>query len=436
MAAQSQKNDKPGFRQEIAAVLGLFVSAFILISLISAYVSKEGNWCGEVGRVVSQVLLGFTGWGAFLLVALLGWVSFLFFKPRMSFDRLPQVTLGLTGAILSCCALLSAFSLRSADLIEAGGFLGKTVFNLIHAVLGGTGTVLILIFVLIISLMLSTQFSPYELLALIWRSTTTMVKGFFALIGKTAAKLKARSKQPKKSKKPRKKKTPPAVELEPEPEIEALHPAVQPVVKSPPKSIEEPEDKDFRTKPLAKGNWKLPPLSILARNQQVAEDIDKNVYLKISKQLEQKLKNFGVSGKVVGISPGPVVTTYEYSPAPGIKINKIVGLADDLALGLKAQSVRVIGSVPGKSALGIEIPNDVRRVVYIRDLLASERFKKNRAKLGIVLGLDVIGNPTLADLSKCRTCSLPERPAPARAWRSTRLSLLSCSMQRPMKCVF
>ena len=112
--------------------------------------------------------------------------------------------------------------------------------------------------------------------------------------------------------------------------------------------------------------WKLPPLSLLARNEQVAEKVDKNVYLKISKQLEQKLKNFGVSGKVVGISPGPVVTTYEYSPAPGIKINKIVGLADDLALGLRAQSVRVIGSVPGKSALGIEIPNEKTDTVTYR----------------------------------------------------------------------
>jgi S-DNA-T family DNA segregation ATPase FtsK/SpoIIIE len=132
----------------------------------------------------------------------------------------------------------------------------------------------------------------------------------------------------------------------------------------------------------------------------VKEKIDKNVYLKISKQLEQKLKNFGVSGKVVGISPGPVVTTYEYSPAPGVKINKIVGLADDLALGLKAQSVRVVGSVPGKSALGIEIPNEVRQVVYIRELLGSEQLKHHKAKLGIVLGLDVVGNPSFADLAR------------------------------------
>jgi S-DNA-T family DNA segregation ATPase FtsK/SpoIIIE len=397
--AQSEKKHSPGFRQEIVAVLGLFIAAFILISLISAQTSPASNWCGEVGRLVSQLLLGFTGWGAYLLVGLLAWISFLFFNPRMSFERLPQVTLGISGSIISCCALLSSLSLRSPDLLESGGFLGKTVFTLIHSLLGSTGTILILVLVLIISLMLSTQFSPYQLIGLIWKSLKGLVKGLFGALGFAAQKIKNR---PKKAAKIKKERSAPLVATEVEPEVKS-EPVVQPVVKEFPKP-EEPEaeegDKAFHTAPLARGNWKLPPLSLLARNKQVAEKVDKNVYLKISKQLEQKLKNFGVSGKVVGISPGPVVTTYEYSPAPGIKINKIVGLADDLALGLKAQSVRVIGSVPGKSALGIEIPNEVRQVVYIRELLGSERYQNNRAKLAIVLGLDVVGTPTIADLAR------------------------------------
>jgi len=396
---QTQKKSSPGFRQEIVAVLGLFLAAFVLISLISAQVSDSGNWCGEIGRLVSQVLLGFLGWGAYLLVALLSWISILFFNPRMSFERLPQVTLGISGAIISCSALLSSFSLRSAELLELGGFLGKTVFSLVYSLLGSTGTVLVLVFVLVVSLMLSTQFSPYQLAALIWRSCKWMIRSIFGLFGSVFKRIKERPARPPRPKREKKIKNAPRVTIEKE--AEAPQPAVQPVVKE----FKKPDgpagdDKDFRTEPLAKGNWKLPPLSLLARSNQVAEPIDKNVYLKISNQLEQKLKNFGVSGKVVGISPGPVVTTYEYSPAPGIKINKIVGLADDLALGLKAQSVRVVGSVPGKSALGIEIPNEIRQVVYIRDLLASERFKNNRAKLAIVLGLDVVGTPTIADMAR------------------------------------
>lgn len=166
------------------------------------------------------------------------------------------------------------------------------------------------------------------------------------------------------------------------------------------KQEQEKSDEEFALNPVARGNWKIPPITILDKNEQVQKEVEKETYYKISKKLEQKLKNFGVSGTVVGISPGPVVTTYEYSPAPGIKINKIAGLADDLALGLKAPSVRVVGSIPGKAALGIEIPNQDRQVVYIRDMLASEVYRQSPSKLSIALGLDVVGNTALADLSK------------------------------------
>jgi len=145
----------------------------------------------------------------------------------------------------------------------------------------------------------------------------------------------------------------------------------------------------------------LPPLTLLNKNEQAREKIDQEVYIQTAHLLEEKLKNFGVSGNVIGISPGPVVTTYEYAPAPGIKINKIVGLADDLALGLKARSVRVAGSVPGKSALGIEIPNEKRQIVYIRDILAAESYRQSAAaKLTVALGLDVVGNIALGNLAK------------------------------------
>jgi S-DNA-T family DNA segregation ATPase FtsK/SpoIIIE len=174
-----------------------------------------------------------------------------------------------------------------------------------------------------------------------------------------------------------------------------------PLVKEPARAAKSAEtDDEFAAKPVARGDWKLPPLSLLNKSNQVQEKIDNEVYYKLSKQLEQKLKNFGVSGKVVGISPGPVVTTYEYSPAPGVKINKIAGLADDLALGLKAQSVRVVGSVPGKAALGIEIPNETRQIVYIRELIGAEKYRANSHKLTIALGLDVVGNLAMANLAK------------------------------------
>jgi S-DNA-T family DNA segregation ATPase FtsK/SpoIIIE len=174
-----------------------------------------------------------------------------------------------------------------------------------------------------------------------------------------------------------------------------------PVLKEPKRAKESQADEDeFAARPAVRGDWKLPPLALLEKHVSDKEEVDKEIYYQVSKQLEQKLKNFGVSGKVVGISPGPVVTTYEYSPAAGVKINKIVGLADDLALGLKAQSVRVVGSVPGKAALGIEIPNANRSVVYIRDLLASEEYRSREDKLAMVLGFDVVGSPSIVNLAK------------------------------------
>jgi S-DNA-T family DNA segregation ATPase FtsK/SpoIIIE len=399
--AQSQEKGRPPLKQEFFAVLGLFISAFVFLSLLSDQVSSSGNWCGEVGRLIAQVLFGFTGFGAYLLAGLMALSASLFFNPRMSFERLPQITLGLSGAVLSCCALLSSLALVKPELIETGGFLGRTVFGLVHSILGNTGSILLLSLILLVSMMLAVQFSPYQLMITIWRLTKAVLRAVAGLLRALFTALFKRDNDKKRSRRRpvRKPKVKPV--REPRTETEAAPTVSQPLVKEPLEPAPRNDDSsDFSTTSVVKGDWKLPPLSILSINDQVAEKIDKDVYLKISKQLEQKLKNFGVSGKVVGISPGPVVTTYEYSPAPGIKINKIVSLADDLALGLRAQSVRVIGSVPGKSALGIEIPNDIRQVVYIRDLLASEHFHSHKAKLGIVLGLDVIGQPTIADLAR------------------------------------
>ncbi|MGA1847032.1 DNA translocase FtsK [Deferribacter abyssi] len=116
--------------------------------------------------------------------------------------------------------------------------------------------------------------------------------------------------------------------------------------------------------------------------------------------LEEKLKNFGVEGKVKDIQPGPVVTLYEFEPAPGIKISKIANLEDDLALAMSAVSVRIIAPIPGKSVVGIELPNDKRATVYLRELLVSEKFVKSNSPLTIVLGKDISGKPYITDLAK------------------------------------
>ncbi len=391
--AQKSETPKPGLKHEALAVLGIFIALFLYLSLFSYAFKIEKNWCGEIGILIAQVMFGFIGWGAYLLPALLLLSSFLFFGPRISFDRLPQITAGLTGAVISFCGLLSSLTIKDKSYLEAGGFLGKTSFTLLDSVVGHGGTVLVLVMVFLISLMLSTQFSPYQLLAALWRNTNRLFTVFKTT--SEASKEKKRSRAKAKSVKSAGK----AVKAVVEPQV--LQTMGVPEVKEPARAVKVSEaDEEFAANPIARGDWKLPPLSLLSKSDQVQKKIENEVYYKLSKQLEQKLKNFGVSGKVVGISPGPVVTTYEYAPAPGVKINKIAGLADDLALGLKVLSVRVVGSVPGKAALGIEIPNELRQIVNIRELIGAETYRANSHKLSIALGLDVVGNLAMANLAK------------------------------------
>lgn len=374
------------------AVFGIFLSCFLFLSLLSMDLSTGPNWGGNLGLIVARFLVGFTGVGAYLLTALLLFFSFLFFGPAMSFNRLPQVTAGLTGVVIAACALLSSLPLQGLVSTEAGGVLGKTVLGLLRSVVGGPGAVLFLLLILVISIMLSTRFSPYGLTSFCWgRLRACEGKKQFQQNVKRQSGVVEHGGEQK------------SVKIEGSTgEPVPFHLTGVPIVKEAPKAaaLVSADDETFALRPVARGEWRLPPLSLLEKPGLIQHKVDKEEYYKVSKQLEQKLINFGVSGKVVGISPGPVVTTYEYAPAAGVKINKIVALADDLALGLKAQSVRVVGSVPGKAALGIEIPNKDRQVVYIRDLLTTEKYRSSVAKLSIALGLDVVGNPVIADLAK------------------------------------
>ncbi len=147
------------------------------------------------------------------------------------------------------------------------------------------------------------------------------------------------------------------------------------------------------------GPYKLPDLTIFQAAPEADRSFDRDSLIMNSRILEKKLQDYGVRGRVVTVHPGPVITMYEFEPASGIKVNRIVNLADDLALALRALSVRIIAPIPGKSVVGIEVPNPDREVVYIRDLLESQT-DGNRTKLAVPLGKDIFGNPVDGDLAR------------------------------------
>ncbi len=147
-------------------------------------------------------------------------------------------------------------------------------------------------------------------------------------------------------------------------------------------------------------NYTFPPMSLLGRDASTGMGESKSEMLATARKLEDTLKSFGVDAKVLQINKGPTVTRYELSPSQGVKVSKIVNLADDIALNLAASGIRIEAPIPGKAAVGIEVPNKKSRSVFLRTVLESEEFKSFPSKLAFALGQDIAGNAVVTDIDK------------------------------------
>ena len=396
MAKNTKKQDGPSFGQEAIAVTGLFAAVFLLLCLVSyslpilnaASYTAAANWCGSVGHLIAWALMSVLGISSFWFIILLVFFAVQFFSRTSDFERLPLIFLGSIGILISSSSLLGIMYPAAGDFISmvgryypAGGKVGTWLAHFLKIYLGTPGALLILLLLFIFSLMLAVRFSPYFV-------GRKLLSAAYGRIGESYFH--------KGEAKPQKEKTGRDIVLEPR--ISTSVPSLNEPVKI--AEIEADDDEDFQVTPVSAGEYRLPGIGLLDKVDATDSEVDLEHYYDVSKMLEDKLRDFGISGKVEGISPGPVVTTYEFAPAPGIKITRIVSLADDLAMGLKAESVRIVGSIPGKAALGIEIPNPKREIVYIRDILSSETFKNSSSKLTLGLGKDVVGQPVVADLAK------------------------------------
>jgi DNA segregation ATPase FtsK/SpoIIIE, S-DNA-T family len=150
----------------------------------------------------------------------------------------------------------------------------------------------------------------------------------------------------------------------------------------------------------AAGGYHLPDVSLLDYEESIDDRIDKNAMLALADKLQKTLADYGVRGTVAEIHPGPVVTMYEFVPAPGTKLSKITALSNDLAMSLQALRVRIVAPIPGKGSVGIEVPNKTRATVYLKEILIDEHVQKAKSKLTIGLGKDIAGAPVAVDLAK------------------------------------
>ncbi len=382
-------------------VLGLLMMAFALLMLVSLvsfspddpsffhYVSRDEairNFGGLVGAHLAGDFLGVLGVAAFLIPLALFWIGFGLVGGRSSQPRTIEAV-GFFLLLISTCLLLSLLEhegfVPSFQGERPGGFLGAVLLHEVRPALGLFGLYLVTLTGLLLFLVLVSQGSFVGLV----RS----VQEIFAWLGGRLGRLfrSARAWVPEA----------PAQRVV-LPPLEKL-PRERPIRTARPKAVQDGDEEapaTIRRTPGDTGTHEIPPLTILDASGPLPSGPLHHEREDNKRTLEKTLRDFGIEGRVMETQSGPVITRYEIEPAPGIKVNRIVGLADDLALSLKALSVRIVAPVPGKAAVGVEIPNKSRAIVQLRDVLASEAYEKCRSPLPIVLGKDTSGEPVVADL--------------------------------------
>jgi len=333
-----------------------------------------------------------------LLIVLLGVKYFRQDVPYLSAPRI----LGMFILLVSIASLIGMFNLNNQYIrFYTAGLFGSFTSNFITAYFSRLGGFIIFITFIILSLALVTEI----LISSLFLNTidkTKFVLGIFAPFFKGEKRPKAtpvRVKQPVKPEKGKEgDKDEKGESLVSEPKLRSVLPPL-PQVK-PKIQIKKPEPvQEVKAKPELKiGDYHLPSLDLLQappplEEREIKEDLEASARI-----LEETLEDFGISVKVTDIERGPMITRYELEPAPGVKLNRIVNLGDDISLAMKAQSVRILAPIPGKARVGVEVPNSHSSFVFLKEVLSSDEFVSSKSNIPLALGKDITGKPIVADL--------------------------------------
>jgi S-DNA-T family DNA segregation ATPase FtsK/SpoIIIE len=260
-----------------------------------------------------------------------------------------------------------------------------------------TGAYIISVTSLVISLILLTPFSllaAFDGLRRAWRSAADQL----VLLNDIR---KGRAEKAREAKaRPAPAKEQPRIASEPVPVPVPPRVAVREREQQKKEKAAKPVQATFGFMDEGAGGYRLPGIDLLDPLPPRQKKISEKDMLAQSELLARKLLDFDIQGRVSQVHPGPVVTMFEYEPAPGVKVRRIEGLADDLALSMKAASVRIVSPLPGKAAVGIEVPNNARETVYFREILEASEYQSQRSRLRIPLGKDIFGTPTAANIEK------------------------------------
>ncbi|WP_430009924.1 DNA translocase FtsK [Methylophaga lonarensis] len=395
--------------REAALILALAIAAYLLLSLLS-YQPTDPAWSttgtndlvanrgGIVGAWITDMLLygfGFPAYLAPLMVGFSGWLLFSWGKRADSPDALHFWILKGLGLLMALCAASGISALSFADYAEwlplgAGGVLGDVVGHGFEAVFGASGTSLLLLALLLTGV---TLFTGLSWLMVIDRLGALVMR--FMILANGRLRQLNNQVQAHKTRQQREESFRQQTEkFQHKPKVR-----IEPVIQ--PKEASKREEKERQVPLFETADVPgRPTLSLLDMPKETQQGYSEEVLQALSRQVELKLRDFGVEVQVVEVQPGPVVTRFELQPAAGIKVSRISGLAKDLARALSVSSVRIVEVIPGKPVVGLEIPNEHREVVRLREILACEDYENNKSPLMLALGKDIAGRPAVANLEK------------------------------------
>lgn len=418
--------------REIIAAFLFTVGLFSALSLIF-YSSKTGldvkGAMGAIGVYISGVLGKAFGVCAFVVPLVLFYTSVVVFinKAGGNLYRKTASALLLLVSVMVFLGLLYP-NTKLLGFNPGGGWVGDTAASIMRdSVAGDVGSYLIVTILLLVSLIIISGVTLSDLLGALGSVSMFIAEKSYALskyfimlsggflisltksLSKPGARVNSRPARTKGNGMIRlngKKKVEDDIalfdddlpEYEDEEEDEISEDDKPEIV------VEQPKLKGledfFPKKEVIHKDYKLPPHDLLDPKTESGIEIDRDAVYEKARLIEEKLRDFGVSGKVTEIRPGPVITMFEYKPAPGIKINRIAALEGDLAMGLSAFSIRIVAPIPGKDVIGIEVPNAKREMVVLRELLEDVEFSKRKSMLTLALGKDISGLPFYMDLRR------------------------------------
>lgn len=422
--AKSITQAKEEIKYEITGISMLTVAVLSLVSLFT-------DSTGVVGKYVEIFLKGLAGEGRYIFPLVLAFFGIKLIRERKRTKYSYQLATG--SALFALILTFIHLQLPDKDLFEAGlegkggGLIGGAVSYLLLSFFGRTGTYIIWTALLIINLVLITNISFLTIMNFlsrgmgrVWVRTRDQVADFVFTEEEeeeTVPEPEPERKRPvmfdgnifdfNRGPGPDEEVTEkeddlPRINIYPEPieKVIAFEEARERKIEAEKARVRPEREKKAPLPEISAGTFALPSLNLLSKQGKIKsprmnKDITENVRI-----LEETLESFGVKARVTEVSRGPAITRYELQPAPGVKVARIVSLADDIALSLAAPGVRIEAPIPGKAAVGIEVPNKEISMVHVRELLESPDFADSKSKLTIVLGKDIAGNPIIADLAR------------------------------------